>query len=202
MASVSTPRIVSAWPIVVLPALALSIGWGVRGNFGHEHGAMLPGALAAMAAVLVCARPDWHRRIAFFALFGAIGWAFGGSMSYGHVLSYAHCGEPWNVSYGFASLFLIGFLWAALGAAGTALPAYLTRERLTGLMPPLICFFVVLEHRGPGLRAAERLAGNEADGIEHCGECELPARGAALLVRCGLAHGRGRNRCRAGISRR
>ena len=36
-------------PLAILfVALALSIGWGVRGNWGHEYGAMIPGALAAM----------------------------------------------------------------------------------------------------------------------------------------------------------
>jgi len=137
-------RIGVASPIVILPALALSIGWGIRGNFGHEHGAMIPGALAAMAAVLVTSRADWHRRVAFFALFGALGWAFGGSMSYGQVLGYTHCGDPPNVLYGFASLYLIGFLWGAMGAAGTALPAYLSRERLTEILPPFLWFFRVL----------------------------------------------------------
>ena len=37
----------------VVTALSLSIGWGIRGNFGHEYGAMIPGALAAMAAVVL-----------------------------------------------------------------------------------------------------------------------------------------------------
>src|SRR5205807_133657 len=42
------------------------------------------------------------------------------------------------VIYGFACLFVIGFLWAAIGGAGTALPAFLSRERLTELIPPLL----------------------------------------------------------------
>jgi len=137
-------RAKTAWPVIVVSALSLSIGWGIRGNFGHEHGAMIPGALAAMAAVLAIGRDDWHRRIAFFGVFGAIGWAFGGSMSYGHVLAYTHSGDPPNILYGFGCLYLIGFLWGALGGAGTALPAYLNRERLTGLLPPIVWFFAVL----------------------------------------------------------
>ena len=48
----------------VLTALSLSIGWGIRGNFGHEYGAMIPGALAAMAAVLLAGRADWLPAIA------------------------------------------------------------------------------------------------------------------------------------------
>jgi hypothetical protein len=34
---------------MVLCALTLNLGWGIRGNFGHAYGAMIPGALAALA---------------------------------------------------------------------------------------------------------------------------------------------------------
>jgi hypothetical protein len=129
------------WPFYLLTALSLSIGWGIRGNFGHEFGAMIPGALAAMAAVLLSGRADWHRRVAYFAFFGALGWSFGGSMSYMHVIAYTHSGHSASVLYGFACLFVIGFLWGALGGAGTALPAFLERERLTALFGPLTAVF-------------------------------------------------------------
>lgn len=126
---------------ILLTALSLSIGWGIRGNFGHEIGAMVPGALAAMAFVLLAGREDWHRRIAYFAMFGAIGWSFGGSMSYGQVIGYTHSGHSASVLYGFASLFVIGFLWGAIGGAATALPAILDREKLTEFFVPLIVVF-------------------------------------------------------------
>jgi hypothetical protein len=131
-----------SWLAIVFVALALSIGWGVRGNWGHEYGAMIPGALAAMAAVLVSGRTDWYRRIPFFAFFGALGWSFGGSISYMQVIAYTHSGDALSVVYGFACLFLIGFLWGALGGAGTALPAFLSRDRLTELLVPTLAVFV------------------------------------------------------------
>ena len=65
---------------VFLIALSLSIGWGIRGNFGHESGAMIAGVLASVAACLVSGREDWRHRVAFFALFGGLGWGFGGSI--------------------------------------------------------------------------------------------------------------------------
>src|SRR5947207_8971221 len=88
----------------LLTALSLSIGWGIRGNFGHEFGAMIPGALAAMAAVLLAGRVDWHRRIAYFAAIGAVGWCWGGSISYMQVIGYTHSGHSASVLYGFACL--------------------------------------------------------------------------------------------------
>src|SRR6266852_5883693 len=123
-------------------ALALSLGWGIRGNYGHEYGAMIPGALAALAAVLLAGRADWRPRIAYFAVYGALGWSFGGSISYMQVIAYTHSGHSPSVLYGFACLFVIGFLWAAMGGAGTALPAFLSRERLTEFFAPLTAVFV------------------------------------------------------------
>lgn len=132
----------------ILTAMALSAGWGVRGNFGHEYGALMPGALAAMAAVLLSGRRDWLGRLPFFALFGAIGWSFGGSISYMMVIGYTHSGHSPSVLYGFASLFLIGFLWAAPGGAGTALPAEADRDRLVELFPPTLAVFAAWQLQG------------------------------------------------------
>src|SRR5262249_38950465 len=69
-------------------------------------------------------------------------WSFGGSMSYMQVIAYTHSGHSASVLYGFACLFVIGFLWAALGGAGTALPAVLDREQLTEFFAPLLAVFV------------------------------------------------------------
>jgi len=122
-------------------ALALSIGWGIRGNFGHEYGAMIPGALAGIAACLLSGREDWRRRVAYFGMFGALGWGFGGSISYMQVIAYTHSGHAPSQYYGYAGLWLIGFLWGALGGAGTALPAVMDRKRLTDLLVPLAWIF-------------------------------------------------------------
>lgn len=122
---------------VLVVALSLSIGWGIRGNFGHEIGAMLPGALAAAAAVLMTGRDDWRRRIAFFAAAGAIGWSIGGCMSYMQVIAYTHSGHSPTQLYGFACLFALGALWGAPGGMATALPAVLSRERLTEFFAPI-----------------------------------------------------------------
>jgi hypothetical protein len=140
MPKVASPAL--SWLAILFVALALSIGWGVRGNWGHEYGAMIPGALAAMAAVLVSGREDWQRRIPFFAFFGALGWSFGGSISYMQVIGFTHSGDARSVIYGFACLFLIGFIWGALGGAGTALPAFLNRHRLTELLIPVFAVFL------------------------------------------------------------
>ena len=85
---------------------------------------------------------DWWRHVHYFALFGAIGWSFGGSMSYMMVVGYSHSSQSLTVFYGFANLFAIGFLWAALGGAGTALPAFLTHTQLSLFLLPIAAVFI------------------------------------------------------------
>lgn len=128
---------------IFLVGLALSVGWGIRGNYGHELGAMFPGAIAAICACLLSGRDDWRERVAYFAFFGAVGWGFGGSMSYMQVISYTHSGHEPTQLYGFAGLFLLGFLWAAIGGGATALPAVLDRRRLTEMFWPLAWLFLL-----------------------------------------------------------
>ncbi len=126
---------------IFLVAISLSIGWGIRGNFGHEYGAMIGGVLAAIAAILLSGREDWRTRIPYVAMFGGLGWAFGGSISYMQVISYTHSGHPPTVLYGFAGTFLIGFLWASMGGAGVALPLVANRDFLTRLFTPILWVF-------------------------------------------------------------
>jgi hypothetical protein len=125
-----------------LAGLSLSIGWGIRGQFGHESGAWIPGALAAIAVYLLSQRDDWQRRVAYCALFGGLGWGFGGSISYMYTLAFAGSGQWQTTWYGYFAVFLVGGLWAGLGGAGTALPLCIDRDRLTRLFVP-ICFVLV-----------------------------------------------------------
>ena len=130
------------WEMWILGALSLSIGWGIRGNFGHEIGAAMPGALAIMAIVIMSGRPDWWQRIHYFAMFGAIGWSFGGSMSYMQVVSYTHSGHSLTIFYGFANLFVIGFLWSAPSGIAIAMPAILTSDQLKLFFFPFLVVFI------------------------------------------------------------
>jgi hypothetical protein len=131
------------WYAVLLGMLSLSIGWGIRGNFGHEFGAMIAGTLCGIAVCLASGRADWQRRVLFFGLFGAIGWGFGGSMAYMQVVGYTQSGHLPTQFYGFFGVFTMGFLWASLGGAGTAYPAVETRERLTAILKPMTFVFAL-----------------------------------------------------------
>ncbi|MCA9014039.1 MAG: hypothetical protein KDA77_01795 [Planctomycetaceae bacterium] len=123
--------------LILLPALAMSVGWGFRGNYGHEAGAMVPGALVALAVCLTSRRPDWWNRATIMAFLGAIGWAFGGQMSYGRVIGYTAGSQLLDVTYGYASLFLIGALWGGIGAGMLALSVTMKRSELENFSFPL-----------------------------------------------------------------
>lgn len=121
--------------------LALSIGWGIRGNFGHEYGAAFAGCLACFVGALLSGREDWRRRVFHFAFFGMIGWGFGGSISYMQVISYTHSSHAPSQFYGYVGLFWIGFLWAGLGVAGVAMAAAAERKFLDDLIVPILFVF-------------------------------------------------------------
>ena len=131
-----------SWPLLLVTALSVSIGWGVRGQFGHEYGAALAGALGGMTIAMLSGRPDWLARVHYFAFLGAVGFGFGGAMSYMKTLAYTHSSDSMTVLYGFACLMVLGALWAAPAAAGMGLAAYLDREELTKLFVPLSAIFL------------------------------------------------------------
>lgn len=122
---------------ILLIMLAHSIGWGIRGNFGHQYGAAIAGALSGAAVCVASGREDWRRRVFFVSCFGALGWAFGGTMAYMPVLGYTHTGAWPDLLYGFFAIFVTGFLWSSLGGAATAYAAIEDYEKLTALFRPL-----------------------------------------------------------------
>src|ERR1017187_5838104 len=126
---------------ILLIMLSLSIGWGIRGNYGHEYGAMIAGALAGMTAALMSGREDWRQRMPYFAFLGALGWAFGGSIAYMHPPAYTETRHLPTQVYGFLATFFQAFLWAGLGGAATAYAAVEDREKLTAIFRPLVWVF-------------------------------------------------------------
>lgn len=154
--------------LLILCALAMSYGWGFRGDYGHEAGAMFPGVFLALSILLAAGRDDWQRRITTVALAGAIGWAFGGSMSYGMVVGYTAASSLPDVAYGYASLFLIGGLWAAVGAGLLGLALTMKRSWLNSWAGPLVMLFIVwqlLDFTGFTYWLESRFIPKDADGV-------------------------------------
>jgi len=121
----------------------MSVGWGFRGDYGHEAGAMVPGALLGLSICLASGRRDWWRRSTIMAFCGAVGWAFGGQMSYGRVIGYTASSSLPDVAYGYGCLFLIGALWAGIGSAILALSVTKSRSYLESFVGPLIALWLI-----------------------------------------------------------
>jgi len=152
----------------LLAALAMSLGWGIRGDYGHEAGALLPGALVALAIVFTSGRADWLARTPTVAMLGALGWAFGGQMSYGIVIGYTASASFPDVAYGFASLFLIGALWGGIGAGILGLGLTWESRRLESFVIPLSTLYalwLLLDLSGLSARLEDRWPFDDTDWV-------------------------------------
>ena len=108
------------WMFCLFPAIAMSLGWGLRGFLGGGPlGAMIPGALVAMTLCMLLGRETAASGLV--SAFGAIGVGFGGEMTYGQTVGFII--QPETYAWGLAGLTLKGAVWGLLGGAvlGTAL---------------------------------------------------------------------------------
>jgi len=106
---------------ILLPACAAALGWGIRGQYGHETGAMVPGLLVGLVLALLFTPGSpslvGTRAIAAFTL--AIG--VGGSMTYGQTVGLTHdanlVGNDAAWRWGMLGLAVKGAAWIGLGGA-------------------------------------------------------------------------------------
>ncbi len=112
------PNIVGA---IVLTALAGGLGWGIRGQYGHETGAMIAGVLVGFTLILLflphASSLTAARAVAMFA----IGISIGGSMTYGQTIGLTQdpdlIGHRSALLWGLLGLFIKGGIWIAWGGA-------------------------------------------------------------------------------------
>lgn len=124
-------KISGIW-FVVLPALSMWLGWGVRGLFGHANGAMIPGALLGLAISYLLA----GKRISPGLLIAmtAVGFGFGADETTLQSAGYLGGSNPDHIvklGLAYPGLAIKGGLWAMFGGAGLglALVAYLYKKR-------------------------------------------------------------------------
>ena len=104
-------------------AAAGAMGWGIRGQYGHETGAMIAGLLVSLVIVSLVrpwAPAAWAMRA---VAFGTIGIGFGGAMTYGQTIGLtqeaALVGNWLALRWGLLGLAVKGGLW--IGFFGTCL---------------------------------------------------------------------------------
>jgi len=119
----------------LLAGMAGAMGWGIRGQFGHETGAMVPGVLVAMVLVFLSSPHASSLRAARAVALTALAFAFGGSMTYGQTVGLTHDHEligNWPAfRWGMLGLFVKGGIW--IGFAGAFLGIGLSRKKYSAL---------------------------------------------------------------------
>ena len=105
---------------LAIPGLATWLGWGIRGQIGHERGAMIPGSLVGLSLALTSSDPEIHRRAGLLGAAGAMGMSFGGTETYGQTLGLSH-GPTRDETYwwGILGVAVKGGAW--IGLCGTYL---------------------------------------------------------------------------------
>lgn len=99
---------------ILLPAIAMMLGWGLRGHIGGgPFGAMIPGAMVALSISLLLKLPPAFASI--LVVFGVFGIGLGGEMTYGQTLGFLR--NPDTVWWGTAGTTLKGSAWGFLGGA-------------------------------------------------------------------------------------
>lgn len=108
---------IAAWKPILFAAMAGGMGWGIRGQYGHETGAMIAGLLVSLTLIYLLA-PKLSQSTAFrAAAWGTIAMGFGGSQTYGQTLGFTQNAPMignWDALYwGMFGLVIKGGMWIA-----------------------------------------------------------------------------------------
>ncbi len=104
--------------LTLAAAAAGAMGWGIRGQYGHETGAMIAGVLVSLVVVSMLrphAPAHWSMRA---VAFGTIGAGVGGAMTYGQTIGLtqdpALVGNWTALRWGLLGLAIKGGLWIGI----------------------------------------------------------------------------------------
>lgn len=121
------------------------MGWGIRGQYGHETGAMLAGLLLSLTLVLLCC-PQLNGLEAMRAVaWATVAIGFGGSMTYGQTVGLTHdrelVGNTQALLWGMLGLSIKGGLW--IGFSGVFLGMGLGGKRYRALELTCLMFGIL-----------------------------------------------------------
>lgn len=119
------------WLALLLAAMAGGMGWGIRGQYGHETGAMIAGLLVGLVLVFLFFPRADSLSAARAAAWCAVAISFGGSMTYGQTIGLtqdaALIGNREALRWGLLGLGVKGGIW--IGFAGAFLGMGLSGQR-------------------------------------------------------------------------
>ncbi len=134
----------------LMGAAAGGMGWGIRGQYGHEWGAMVPGVLVAFTLVFLFCRRSTSLHAARAVALAAVGFSFGGVMTYGQTVGLTHdtplVGNDAAYRWGMIGLFIKGALWIGFGSTflgmGLGGKTYRWAEMLKVVIALLVLVFI------------------------------------------------------------
>ena len=134
--------------VVMLTAMAAGTGWGIRGQYGHETGAMIAGCLASLTLVLFFVPRIGSLKAARIAAIMTVAIGIGGSMTYGSTVGLTHDQElhgNWEaLRWGMLGLAIKGGIWIGFGGAFLGMGLSGNRYRpleMAALMAALLALF-------------------------------------------------------------
>lgn len=131
------------WQPALFAALAGGMGWGIRGQFGHETGAMIAGLLVSLTLVYMMCPPARLRFLVRAVALGTVAMGFGGSMTYGQTLGLSHdpdlVGNVYSLSWGLLGCAIKGSLWIGFAGAFLGLGLGGKRYGITELIFMMLC---------------------------------------------------------------
>lgn len=135
---------------MLLGACAGGLGWGIRGQYGHETGAMIAGLLVSLVVALLFGGSLDSRQLIRAVAWGTIAMGFGGSMTYAQTIGLTQnapvIGNVAALRWGMIGLALKGGIWIAFGALflgmGLSGVRYRTREMLVLMLTLVGLYFV------------------------------------------------------------
>jgi hypothetical protein len=136
----TAPAAPPLWQAVLFPALAGAMGWGIRGQYGHETGAMIAGLLISLTLALLWARPAPSWPVARAVAWGTLALGIGGSMTYGQTIGLTQnaplIGNWAALGWGMLGLALKGGVWVGFAGAllGWGLSGRVVRPRTLVVM--------------------------------------------------------------------
>ncbi len=96
---------------LLLPAVAMSLGWGLRGTIGGgQIGALIPGAIVMFCLARLL---GWSRSLGIVAAIGTVGIGLGGQETYGQTIGFLR--DSQTVLWGLTGLTLKGGMWGVSG---------------------------------------------------------------------------------------
>jgi hypothetical protein len=112
-------RVTPWWQAVIFTAMAGGMAWGIRGQYGHETGAMIAGVLVSLTLVLLLCPHASSLSLARAIAWGTLGMGIGGSMTYGQTVGLTHDGPligNWEaLRWGMLGLSVKGGIYISFG---------------------------------------------------------------------------------------